>query len=171
MSEERKKLWEPSEDWIKNAEATRFIEFVNKNYGANITGVNELYRWSVEKIPDFWAAMWDFAGIIASKKYDKVVEDLNVFPGTKWFVGSRLNFAENLLKYKDDKLAFDFQGETKVSKQMTYAELNKTVARLAKSLKEIGVKVGDRVVSYIPNLIETPVAMLAGAAIGATWAS
>jgi len=171
MSDERKKLWEPSEDWIKNAEATRFIEFANKNYGANITGGKELYRWSVEEIPDFWAAMWDFAGIIASKKYDKVVEDLNVFPGTKWFVGSRLNFAENLLKYKDDKLAFDFQGETKVSKQMTYAELNKTVARLAKSLKEIGVKVGDRVVSYIPNLIETPVAMLAGAAIGATWAS
>ncbi len=171
MSDERKKLWEPSEDWLKNVEATRFIEFVNKNYGANITGGKELYRWSVEKIPDFWAAMWDFAGIIASKKYDKVVEDLNVFPGTKWFPGALLNFAENLLKYKDDKLAFDFQGETKVSKQMTYAELNKTVARLAKSLKEIGVKVEDRVVSYIPNLIETPVAMLAGAAIGATWAS
>ncbi|TFG20387.1 MAG: acetoacetate--CoA ligase, partial [Promethearchaeota archaeon] len=145
--------------------------FANKNYDANITGGKELYRWSVEKIPDFWGAMWDFAGIIASKKYDKVVEDLNVFPGTKWFPGALLNFAENLLKYKDDKLAFDFQGETKVSKQMTYAELNKTVARLAKSLKEIGVKVGDIVVSYIPNLIETPVAMLAGAAIGATWAS
>lgn len=171
MSDERKKLWEPSEDWMKNAEATHFIEFANKNYDANITGGKELYRWSVEKIPDFWGAMWDFAGIIASKKYDKVVEDLNVFPGTKWFPGALLNFAENLLKYKDDKLAFDFQGETKVSKQMTYAELNKTVARLAKSLKEIGVKVGDIVVSYIPNLIETPVAMLAGAAIGATWAS
>ena len=171
MSDERKKLWEPSEDWIKNAEATRFIEFVNKNYGANITGGKDLYKFSVEKIEDFWDAMWKFSEIIASKPYDKVVEDLSVFPGTKWFPGAELNFAENLLKYKDDKLAFDFQGETKVSKQMTYAELNKTVARLAKSLKEIGVKVGDRVVSYIPNLIETPVAMLAGAAIGATWAS
>ena len=171
MSDERKKLWEPSEDWIKNAEATRFIEFVNKNYGANITGGKDLYKFSVEKIEDFWDAMWKFSEIIASKPYDKVVEDLSVFPGTKWFPGALLNFAENLLKYKDDKLAFDFQGETKVSKQMTYAELNKTVARLAKSLKEIGVKVGDRVVSYIPNLIETPIAMLAAAAIGATWAS
>jgi len=75
------------------------------------------------------------------------------------------------LKYKDDQLAFDFQGETKISKQMTYAQLNKTVARLAKALKEMGVKVGDRVVSYIPNLIETPIAMLAATAIGATWAS
>jgi acetoacetyl-CoA synthetase len=115
--------------------------------------------------------MWDFGGIIASKKYDKVVEDLSVFPGTKWFPGAKLNFAQNLLKYKDDKLAFIFQGETKVSKQITYAKLNQTVARLAKSLKEMGVKVGDRVVSYIPNLIETPTAMLATAAIGATWAS
>ena len=115
--------------------------------------------------------MWDFGGIIASKKYNKVVEDLNIFPGTKWFPGCLLNFAENLLKYKDDQLAFIFQGETKVSKQITYAELNRVVARLAKSLKEMGVKVGDRVVSYIPNLIETPIAMLAATAIGATWAS
>ncbi len=167
----KKKLWEPSDEWIKNAEITKFIEYVNKKYGQEIKGGKDLYRWSVEKIEDFWAAMWDFGGIVASKPYDKVVEDLKVFPGTKWFPGCLLNFAENLLKYKDDQLAFVFQGETKVSKQMTYKELNETVARLAKSLKEMGVKVGDRVVSYIPNLIETPIAMLAATAIGATWAS
>ncbi|MHA1457240.1 MAG: acetyl-coenzyme A synthetase N-terminal domain-containing protein, partial [Promethearchaeota archaeon] len=74
-----------------------------------------MYRWSVDKIEDFWAAMWDFGGIVASKTYDKVVEDLSVWPGTKWFPGAKLNFAENLLKYKDDQLAFVFQGETKVS--------------------------------------------------------
>ena len=171
MSDVRKKLWEPSEEWIKNAEVTRFIEFISKEYGLSITTGKELYGWSVDKIPDFWAAMWKFSGIIASKPYEKVVEDINVFPGTKWFPGSMLNFAENLLKYKDDQIAFLFQGETKVTKQMSYAELNKTVARLAKSLKDMGVKVGDRVVSYIPNLIETPIAMLSAAAIGATWAS
>ena len=171
MNVERKLLWEPSAEWIKNANATRFIEFINNEYKANVTGGKELYKWSIENIRDFWAAMWEFGGVISSKKYDKVVEDLNIFPGTKWFVGSRLNFAENLLQYKDNQLAFIFQGETKVSKQITYAELNKTVARLAKSLKEIGVKIGDRLVSYIPNLIETPIAMLATAAIGATWAS
>lgn len=171
MNDERKKLWEPSKKWIKYAEATRFIEFVNKEYGQNIKGGKALYRWSVEKIPDFWEAMWKFSGIIASKSHDKVVDDLNAFPGTKWFPGAKLNFAENLLKYKDEQLAFIFQGETKVSKKMTYAELNKTVARLAKSLKEIGIKVGDRLVSYIPNLIETPTAMLATTAIGAIWAS
>lgn len=171
MSDDRKKLWEPSEEWIKNAEITRFIEFVNNEYGQDIKGGKDLYKWSVTKIPDFWEAVWKFTGIISSKPYDKVVEDLKVFPGTNWFPGCLLNFAENLLKYKDDQLAFVFQGETKVSKQMTYAELNKIVARLAKSLKEMGVKVGDRVVSYIPNLIETPIAMLAATAIGATWAS
>ena len=171
MSDVRIKIWEPSEEWIKNAEATRFIEYVNKKYGQNIKGGKDLYLWSVESIPEFWEAMWDFGGIVYSKKYDKVVEDINVFPGTKWFPGSMLNFAENLLKYKDDQIAFLFQGETKVTKQMSYAELNKTVARLAKSLKDMGVKVGDRVVSYIPNLIETPIAMLSAAAIGATWAS
>ncbi|MFX1436587.1 MAG: acetoacetate--CoA ligase [Promethearchaeota archaeon] len=156
---------------MENAEVTRFIEFVNKEYNQKIKGGRALYKWSVEKIPDFWDAMWKFAGIISSQQYDKVVEDLNIFPGTKWFPGAKLNFAENLLKYKDDQLAFIFQGETKVSKQMTYKELNKTVARLAKSLKDIGIKVNDRVVSYIPNLIETPIAMLAATAIGAIWAS
>ena len=171
MSDVRKRLWEPSEEWIKNAEATRFIEFVNKNYGQDLKGGKDLYKFSVEKIEDFWDAMWKFSEIIASKSYDKVVEDLSVFPGTKWFPGCLLNFAENLLKYKYDQLAFDFQGETKVSKKITYAELNKIVARLAKSLKEAGVKIGDRVVSYIPNLIETPVAMLAAVALGGTWAS
>jgi acetoacetyl-CoA synthetase len=171
MSDERKKLWEPSDEWIKNAEVTRFIEYVNKKYGQNIKGGKDLYKWSVECIPDFWAALWNFTGIIASKKYDKPIEDLSIFPGTRWFPGARLNFAENLLKFKDDQLAFIFQGETKVSKQMTYSELNKQVARLAKSLREIGVKAGDRVVSYIPNLIETAIAMLATTSIGAVWAS
>ena len=125
----------------------------------------------MEEISDFWAAMWDFGGIIASKKYDKVIEDLNTFPGTKWMPGAELNFAENLLKYKDTQLAFIFQGETKKHKEITYKELNQTVARLAKSLREMGIKKGDRVVSYIPNLIETPVAMLATSSIGAIWAS
>lgn len=171
MGEERKKLWEPSEEWMKSAEASRFIELANKKYGQKIQGGKDLFRWSVEEIPDFWAAMWDFAGIVASKKYDAVVEDLNVFPGTKWFPGAKMNFAENLLKFKDDRPAFIFQGEMKVNKQMTYAELNTTVARMAKSLRDMGVKSGDRVVSYIPNLIETPVAMLAATSIGAIWAS
>ncbi|MHA2281563.1 MAG: acetoacetate--CoA ligase [Promethearchaeota archaeon] len=171
MDDERKKLWEPSKKWIKNAEITRFIEFINDKFKLKIRGAKELYQWSINEIEDFWAAMWDFGGIIASKNYDKVVEDISVFPGTKWFPGAKLNFAENLLRYKDDQFAFIFQGESKKTELITYENLNRQVARLAHSLREIGVKIGDRVVSYIPNLIETPTAMLATTAIGAIWAS
>lgn len=115
--------------------------------------------------------MWECGDIKASKPYDKVVEDLDTFPGTKWFPGAKLNFAENLLKFNDSQLAFIFQGENKKHKELSYKELNQTVAHLAKSLRDMGIKKGDRVVSYIPNLIETPSAMLATSSIGAIWAS
>ncbi len=171
MPADRKKLWEPSAEWLKKAEVTRFIAFVNTEYKQKLKGGRDLYKWSVEKIPDFWEAVWKFSQVIASVPYTKIVEDLRVFPGTKWFPGAKLNFAENLLKFRDEQVAFEFQGETKVSKRISYMELTKTVARLAKALKGAGVGVGDRVVSYIPNLIETPTAMLATTAIGAVWAS
>ncbi len=132
---------------------------------------NDLYQWSIDRIPDFWAAMWDFAEIKASRKYDLVVDDLKKFPGARWFPGARLNFAENLLRYRDDKLAFIFRGETQKSAKMTYRELYATVARLGKSLREIGVVSGDRVAGYMPNLMETAIAMLAATSVGATWSS
>jgi acetoacetyl-CoA synthetase len=115
--------------------------------------------------------MWEFADIKASRPYDRVVDDLKVFPGTKWFPGARLNFAENLLRYRDDRLAFIFKGETQKSTRMTYAELYTSVARLAKSLRDIGVQPGDRIAAYMPNLIETAIAMLATTSIGAVWSS
>lgn len=164
-------LWKPSEEVKKRANITRFISFVNKKYGLKIDSYDELYDWSVEKIPDFWAAMWEFGEIKASQGYTEVVDDLGEFPGTKWFSGARLNFAENLLRYRDDQVAFIFKGETQKSATMTYAELYDTVARLAKSLRKMGVVPGDRVVAYMPNLIETAIAMLATTSIGATWAS
>ncbi len=115
--------------------------------------------------------MWDFAGIKHSQRYDQVVDNLSRFPGARWFPGARLNFAENLLRYRDDRLAFILKGETQVSRRMTYAELYQSVARLAHSLKDSGIGAGDRVVGYMPNLIETAVAMLAATSLGATWSS
>src|SRR5512136_1083479 len=115
--------------------------------------------------------MWEFAGIKASKNYDQVVEDLSKFPGTRWFPGAKLNFAENLLRYRDDQVAFIFRGETQKSARMTYRELHTAVARVAKSLREIGIAPGDRVAGYMPNLIETAVAMLAATSVGAVWSS
>ena len=108
-------LWTPTEERIKNANMTRFINYVNQKYGKTFKGYKDLYQWSIDCIPDFWAALWDFAGIKASKRYDQVVEDLTQFPGTKWFPGAKLNFAENLLRYRDDRLAFIFRGETQKS--------------------------------------------------------
>ncbi|NJC98778.1 MAG: acetoacetate--CoA ligase [Anaerolineae bacterium] len=167
----RTPLWTPSEERKRNANITRIIDEVNARHRLNLASYSDLYDWSVNQIPDFWAEVWDFADIKASKHYDKVVEDPSKFPGAKWFPGAKLNFAENLLRYRDDQIAFIFKGETQTSKRMTYAELYDSVARLAKSLKESGVGVGDRVVGYMPNLIETVIAMLAAASLGATWSS
>ena len=171
MKPSKKPLWIPSEDRVKNANMTQFIEFVNRAYGKKLRTYRELHQWSVDSIPDFWAALWDFVGVRASKKYDQVVDDLKKFPGARWFVGAKLNFAENLLRYRDDRLAFIFRGENVKSAKMTYAELYVMVARLAKSLREIGVMPGDRVAGYMPNLIETAVAMLAATSVGAVWSS
>ena len=167
----KKPLWEPSEELKNRANISRFIGLVNGKYGLEINSYHQLWSWSVENIADFWATMWDFGGIRASRGYDEVVDDLDKFPSAKWFSGARLNFAENLLRYRDDQLAFIFKGETQKSATMTYAELYDTVARLAKSLREIGVASGDRVVAYMHNLMETAIAMLAATSISATWAS
>jgi acetoacetyl-CoA synthetase len=167
----RTPLWNPSEERKQQANITRFIKTVNTVHGLNLNSYAELYQWSVENIPDFWAGVWDFAEIKASKRYDQVIEDLTRFPRAKWFPGARLNFAENLLRYRDDQLAFLFVGETQTSRRMTYAELYNSVALFADSLRGIGVGVGDRVVGYMPNLIETAIAMLAATSLGATWSS
>ncbi len=164
-------LWKPSEERIRQANMTRFIDSVNQKYGEKIGGYFDLYQWSIDRIPDFWAHLWDFADLKISRKYEKVIDDLKQFPGARWFPGARLNFAENLLRYRDDRLALVFRGETKKSAQMTYAELYRSVARLAGALRETGVKPGDRVAAYMPNLMETAIAMLAAASVGAVWSS
>ncbi len=166
-----KLLWEPSDEIVENANMTRFISFVNEKYGLKIDSYWQLYDWSVDKVADFWAAVWDFVDIKASQGYEEVVDDLNKFPGARWFIGAKLNFAENLLRYRDDSVAFIFRGETMVESQMTYRELYDKVARLARSLRQMGVKPGDRVCAYMPNMIETAIAMLAATSAGAIWSS
>jgi acetoacetyl-CoA synthetase len=166
-----KLLWEPSEDIIQKANMTKFIEYVNDRYEKNFKNYFELYDWSVTDISDFWEATWDFCEVIASKRFDTVVDDLGKFPGANWFVGAKMNYAENLLRNRDDHTAFIFKGEDQKEARMSYSELYDNVVRLANSLRASGVGVGDRVVGYMPNMIETAVAMLATTAVGATWAS
>jgi len=164
-------LWIPSEEKIKNANLTRFLAHVNKKHQKDFHTYAELYQWSIQNIPDFWACFWEFADIKASRGYDQVVDDVRKMPGAKWFSGARLNFAENLLRHRDDRPAFIFRGETQKKAQMTYAELYAAVARLAHSLRGLGLKPGDRVAGYMPNLMETAIAMLAATSVGAVWSS
>jgi acetoacetyl-CoA synthetase len=166
-----KLLWKPTEERIKNSNMYKFFQFINKKYGTDFNEYRPLYKWSIDNIPEFWASFWEYADIISSKTYDTIIDDVNKMPGTKWFEGARLNFAENLLRIRDDHTAFIFKGETQKSAKMSYAELYNNVARLAKSLREIGVAPGDRVAAYMPNMMETAIAMLAATSIGATWAS
>jgi acetoacetyl-CoA synthetase len=147
------------------------MKAVNETYDNHFSSYAELYGWSVDHIPEFWAAMWDFADIKASKPYRSVVDNPNKMPGAKWFTGARLNFAENLLRFRDAQTALIFRGETGVTKRLTYAELYDEVARTADSLRKMGVKAGDRVVGFMPNLPETIVAMLSATSIGAVWSS
>ena len=167
----RQPLWIPAAERKGQANLTRFIDYVNRTHHLNIQTYAQLYDWSITEISDFWAVMWEFADIKHSRSYETVIADVHQFPGAKWFPGARLNFAENLLRYRDDRPAFVFRGETQTSKQMTYAELYVSVARLANSLRELGVISGDRVVGYMPNMMETAIAMLAAASLGATWSS
>ncbi len=166
-----KLLWKPPEERKKNSNMVDFIAYVNNKYDKQIINYEELYNWSINELPDFWAAIWDYVGIKASKGYELVVDDPQKMPGAKWFAGAQLNFAENLLRYKDDRCALVFRGETQKTSSMSYAELYDNVARLAKSLRRVGVQPGDRVAAYMPNMIETIICMLAATSIGAAWAS
>jgi acetoacetyl-CoA synthetase len=164
-------LWEPSEKQIKVSNTYRFMSFINEAYNQNFSEYAPLYDWSIDNIPQFWTAFWKYADIIHSKPYDQVIDDVTKMPGANWFSGAELNFAENLLRFRDDRVALIFKGEGQPSTRMTYARLYDEVARLARSLKDLGIQPGDRVVGFMPNMPESIIAMLATTSLGATWSS
>jgi len=166
-----KLLWQPSEERIKNSNIYRFMGVINEKFNKDFEDYDQLYQWSIENIPDFWAAMWDFAQIKVSRSYEQVVDDITKMPGAKWFQGARLNFAENLLRYRDDHVALIFKGESRDTIQITYAELYNEVSQLAQYLKELGVGPDDRVAGFMPNMPQTIIAMLAATSLGAAWSS
>jgi acetoacetyl-CoA synthetase len=164
-------LWRPTEERIRNTNMYRFMEFINQRERMGLQDYDALYRWSIEHIPDFWAAAWEFEGIKSSRSYEQVVDDPFRMPGAHWFSGARLNFAENLLRFRDDRIALVFKGEGQDAVRITYAELYNETARLAASLRQLGIGPGDRVVGFMPNMPETIMAMLAATSMGATWSS
>ena len=162
-------LWKPKN--LNNTRMMQFLHKVNDLYSLQIKSYEGLHRWSIENIPDFWKEIWNSSGIIYSKKYTEIVDDVHKMPGAKWFSGAQINFAENLLRFRDDRIAIHFQLENFPSKTITYNELYNQVRALAHSLRSIGIQKGDRVVGYLPNIPETVVAMLATTSIGAIWSS
>jgi len=164
-------LWKPSENQTRQANMTRFMAHVNRLHGLSLSDYPALYAWSVDHIPEFWSALWSFCGVMASQPFQEVVRNQDRMPGASWFPGARMNFAENLLRYRDDREAIVFKSEARDPERITYRELYDQVARLARSLEACGVREGDRVAGYMPNRIETVAAMLAAASLGAIWSS
>jgi acetoacetyl-CoA synthetase len=166
-----KMLWKPSEESIRKTHVHRFMQCVNSRYGQKLDDYPSLYRWSVDFFPEFWASMWEFADIIHSAPYREVVDDPAKMPGAHWFAGAQLNFAQNLLRYRDERTALIFKGEGQPPIRMTYAQLYDEVARVAQSLRAMGIKPGDRIVGFMPNMPQTTIAMLAATSVGAVWSS
>ena len=163
-------LWQPSISQVKKANISKFIKFINSEFGKSISGYNNLYDWSVTEIENFWDAIWKYSGIIYSKKYESVLDERKM-PGTKWFSGARLNFAENLLRYRDYQIALISYRENNPTLRLIYKELYESVAACAAGLKNLGVKQGDRVAGFVTNIPETVIAMLATTSLGAIWSS
>ena len=166
-----KLLWEPSYERIQNANMTAFIHGINQEYDQHINDYNDLWQWSVTNISDFWQEMWAYGGVIASTQPTTIINNDKTMPGARWFEGARLNFAENLLRFRDEQTAIIFYGEDRIRRELSYNALFSEVSAVAAALKSLGVTTGDRVAGFMPNLPETIIAMLAATSLGATWSS
>jgi acetoacetyl-CoA synthetase len=164
-------MWQPTEEQINNSQMMDYMQLVNQKFGLSLKKYSQLYDWSIEKAEDFWGSFWEYSQIIHHSPYSQVVDDLGKMPGAKWFDGATLNFTENLLRYRDDKIAIHFYGEDGTQSSLSYRELHDQVSRLARSMREMGIVKNDRVAGFMPNIPETIITMLATASIGAIWSS
>ena len=164
-------MWQPTEEQINNSQMMDYMQLVNQKFGLSLKKYSQLYDWSIEKAEDFWGSFWEYSQIIHHSPYSQVVDDLGKMPGAKWFDGATLNFTENLLRYRDDKIAIHFYGEDRTQSSLSYRELHDHVSRLARSMREMGIVKNDRVAGFMPNIPETIITMLATASIGAIWSS
>ncbi|MFC4159412.1 acetoacetate--CoA ligase [Chitinimonas lacunae] len=164
-------LWTPTPAAIATSHIRRFCDLLAERHGVTLADSDALYRFSVEQPEPFWATLWDYAGVRASQRGETVLSEGQRMPGARWFPDSRLNYAENLLRRRDDTTALVFRGEDKVSSRLSWAELYEQVERVAAALRRAGVGPGDRVAGFLPNLPEAVVAMLAATSLGAIWSS
>jgi acetoacetyl-CoA synthetase len=165
-------IWRPSPQRVAESNLTAFMKLAGRRAGCRLDRYDDLHAWSVTQPAEFWALVWDFVGIVASRPAEGVIDDPRRMPGATWFRGARLNFAQNLLRHRDDRPAIIFRNERMAeSARLTHNELYDEVARLAAALRGAGVEAGDRVVGLMPNLPQTVIAMLAAASLGAIWSS
>ncbi len=164
-------LWQPAKERVENANVTRFQRWVNDKYSLDLQSFTALYDWSVSDTERFWPAIIEFCDLKAKTWGDRILVDGDKMPGAQFFPDARLNFAENLLVRDDNTDALVFWGEDKVKSRLSWAELNIAVSKFSQALRAEGVSKGDRVCGYMPNMAETVIALLATAAIGATWSS
>lgn len=159
-------LWQPSAEHIQATRLSAFIRHTRREFA----DYQALHRWSVEDSEAFWQEVWQFTGVIGEMGSERLRQP-TAMPGAEWFPQAKLNFAENLLRRRDERQALVFWGEDQCKTQLSYAELYAAVSRLAQALRAQGVGVGDRVAGMMPNMPATLIAMLASSAIGAIWSS
>ena len=165
-------IWEPGQERVERANMNRFTRFVREQTGnEDIQRYAPLYEFSIRQPEKFWPMVWEFCGIRANGEFEPVIENPDSMPGARFYPNVKLNFAQNLLRHRDDKLALVFRNEWGHQRQFSYAELHAEVGRIAHALKAAGVTKGDRVAGFLPNIPETVIAMLAATSLGAVWSS
>jgi acetoacetyl-CoA synthetase len=164
-------IWSPAPERIARTQLTRFMQFVRERHRAPVPDYPALHRWSIEFPENFWSALWDFCEIRAQTRATQILEQGNRMPGARWFIDARFNYAENLLRRDGNSAAIVFRNERGQRRELSWAQLRSETARIAASLRAAGVKPGDRVVGYLPNIPETVIAMLAATSLGAVWSS
>ena len=167
-------LWTPTPEFVERSNMAAFMRWLARERGQSFSTYEELRQWSVRDLDGFWSSIWDYFSILSDTPYQRVLNSTGM-PGARWFEGSRVNYAEHLLRYEADagvdEVVFYHCSEHRPLSTMTWRELGRQVRIVATQLREMGVNPGDRVVSYMPNVPETAIAMMATTAIGAVWSS
>ena len=164
-------IWAPTEQAIEQAQVTQFARHIIRKHRLDFNTYPEFYQWTVDNLEEFWSEVWDWCGVVASKKGSTVLVDGKQMPGAKWFPDARLNFAENMLKRGDQGDAFVFWDERGFQRRISYSSLTSEVSRAAQALAQLGLRPGDRVAAFIPNMPETGVLALAALSQGIVWSS
>jgi acetoacetyl-CoA synthetase len=174
MVTEGQLLWTPRRDFVEASNLAHYMQWLRQTNRADTADYDALWRWSVSDLEGFWSSIWDYYQVESTTPYKHVL-DRRVMPGAKWFEGSRVNYAEHLLRYEaqaaEQETVFHHLSETRPLQTMSWHELGSKVRILATQLRKLGIQSGDRIVSYMPNVPETAIAMMATVAIGAIWSS